>query len=82
MELMQIMMKKIKNTEAKCALLEKESVEKDKKIKILENKLELYKKAKSQAENETIRDLEKKNSRLLDKISDMEVFPNLSIIKV
>jgi hypothetical protein len=73
MELMQIMMKKIKTTEAKCAILEKESVEKDKKIKILENKLELYKKAKSQAENETIRDLEKKNSRLLDKIDDMEV---------
>jgi hypothetical protein len=46
MDLMQIMMSKIKTTEARCAFLEKESREKDKKINILEEKLDIYKKSK------------------------------------
>lgn len=37
-------MSKIKITEGKCAFMEKESKEKDKKISILEEKLEILKK--------------------------------------
>lgn len=42
---MQIMMQKIKRTEARCAIFEKESYEKDRRIKVLEEKLHLYKKS-------------------------------------
>ena len=45
MDLMQIMMSKIKATETKCAFLERTNREKDKKISILEEKLEIYKKS-------------------------------------
>lgn len=45
MDLMQIMMGKIKATERRCAFLEKESREKDKKINILEEKILIYKKS-------------------------------------
>ncbi len=45
MDLMQIMMSKIKATEAKCAFLERTNREKDKKISILEEKLDIYKKS-------------------------------------
>jgi hypothetical protein len=46
MELMQIMMNKIKLTESKCASLEKESRLKDRRIRVLEEKLHLYEKCK------------------------------------
>ena len=44
MDLMQLMMGKIKRTEARCAIFEKDCKDKDNKILSLERKLELLKK--------------------------------------
>jgi hypothetical protein len=80
-DLMQIMMQKIKRTESRCAIFEKEAKEKDKIIKILEDKVEFYKKMNVQnrainannASDEVVKDLEKKNLELQQQILDMEV---------
>ncbi|RNA43381.1 UBX domain-containing 11 [Brachionus plicatilis] len=74
LELMQLMMSKIKQTENKCAILEREITRKDKKIEILEEKLDLYKKKQTEFRDEVIENLEQKNCQLMNQISEMEVF--------
>jgi hypothetical protein len=79
MDLMQIMMSKIKRTEARCAAFEKESNEKDRRIRVLEAKLELYKNSSSRSSNgadtsELVQRLERRNLALNGQILEMENF--------
>ena len=78
MDLMQLMMGKIKRTEARCAIFESESKQKDMEIGILHKQIESIKKTSHEYPQHggptgIVYKLEKENLALRNKVTEMEV---------